>query len=137
MNNLQGCVLAMCALLGAVSMMPLGCPSSHLQEMYGMAVRMIQEPLSSGDARCAERRLGCLVLSCLSCNLPLPMLEVRCGRVALLCCPVLYCVALLLCFYRIMIMHRWFCFVCTRADTHGMRTCIGAQPAVGRRQLSC
>lgn len=75
--DLQGCVLAGCALMGAVSLLPLGCPSKHLQEFYSSAVRMVAQPLAAGDEAYAhERRLGCLMLSCLCCNLPLGMLEV-------------------------------------------------------------
>jgi hypothetical protein len=63
--------------MGAVALLPLGCPNRHIQEMYSSAVRMVQDPLASGaEARAEERRLGCLMLSCLACNLPLPMLEV-------------------------------------------------------------
>ena len=71
-------MLATCALMGAVSLLPLGCPSAHLQDMYSCAVRMVEAPLAIADeSRCEERRLGCLMLSCLACNLPLAMLEVR------------------------------------------------------------
>ena len=50
-----------------------------MQEFYSSAVRMVAQPLASGDdAHAHERRLGCLMLSCLSCNLPLGMLEVSC-----------------------------------------------------------
>jgi hypothetical protein len=76
-RELHACVLATCALMGAASLLPLGCPSSHLQEMYTTAVQMVQQPLAGGDAaRCEERRLGCLMFACLACNLPLPMLQV-------------------------------------------------------------
>ena len=71
-------MLATCALMGAVSLLPLSCPSAQLQEMYNCAVRLVSEPVSASDAgRCEERRLGCLMLSCLACNLPMAMLEVR------------------------------------------------------------
>ena len=78
-RDFEGCVLAACALMGAASLLPLGCPSRHLQEMYGSAIRMIADPLAAGaDARALERRLGCLMLSCLCGTLPLAMLRVRC-----------------------------------------------------------
>ena len=74
-------MLAACALMGAVSLLPLQCPSKHLQEFYGGAVRMVAQQMACGDdAHAHERRLGCLMLSCLSCNLPLGMLEVRLPR---------------------------------------------------------
>jgi hypothetical protein len=77
-QDLQGCVLATCALMAAVSLLPLSCPSRQLQEMYNCAVRMIEEPLSSdARGRCEERRLGSLMMSCLACNLPMAMLQVR------------------------------------------------------------
>ena len=48
------------------------------QEMYNCAMRMLTDPLATGQAvRCEERRLGCLMLSSLACNLPMAMLEVR------------------------------------------------------------
>jgi hypothetical protein len=76
-RDLEGCVLATCALMGAVSLLPLSCPSGQLQEMYNCAMRMLGEPLSSGAAaRGEERCLGALMLSCLACNLPMAMLEV-------------------------------------------------------------
>ena len=70
-------MLATCALMGAVALLPLGCPSQQLQDMYDCAVRMVDAPITTGRGmRCEERRLGCLMLSCLACNLPMAMLEV-------------------------------------------------------------
>ena len=51
-------MLATCALMGAVSLLPLQCPSKHLQEFYGGAVRMVAQPLACGDdAHTHERHL--------------------------------------------------------------------------------
>lgn len=76
-RDFQGCVLAAAALMGAVSLLPLGCPSRHVHEMYGNADRMVADPLAAGAApRALERRLGCLMLSCLCGSLPLAMLQV-------------------------------------------------------------
>lgn len=77
-RDFQGCVLAACALMGAVTLLPLGCPSRHVQEMYSNAVRMVADPLAAGAAaRALERRLGCLMLSSLCGTLPFAMLQAR------------------------------------------------------------